>query len=676
MAPIAREKGLQEKQVVQAVVIADSFNHRFQPLTKKVPRVLLPLINRPMLDYSLRFLKLSGIHEVFVFCCTHSGMIRNYIKENWSEEIGFTVNVQSSENYLSVGDILRDVDQKGLIKSDFVLIHGDVVGNIGLLELLEAHKTLRQTDKGSVMTQVYMKSEIKHKTRSQEDDVILVTDGASKILHYEKVSSTSRKLEFPLRIFRENSEVIIQRDVQATHISICSVNVPMLFSENVDYQTTDDFIRGILVDEEILGHSVYIRVVNQGYAARALNPVQYDSISKDLMRRWIYPVIPDKILDFAHRRSNIYLHKNQTTDLLYAMSIEKNVVVGENTVIASQAVIKDSVIGRNCSIGKNVVLDSAYIFDDVTIEEGCELRQCIVADRVKVLKNTKIQPGCILGHDVIVGPELDIARCTLLQSEPNRAGEHIDKQVVGQKGQGYLFHDEEDSSSESDTFAVEIWGQDENEESDHMSSSGDSHGSRGSDDDIEEDDEFKIFYHEILDNFKRGIKEQVKAENLVLEVNSVKHAYNIPINEVNMLVFRAMLDLPNVLEKPLKGSYIEKLRTVLTGFIDVIRNYVKSAESQNDALVAIEQFYHLSQKNPETNLTATVLVNVLSWLYDKDVLDEDVILRWYLKPRSIQGLLHSDAEITLEEQEALRKQSAVKKFIEWLNEDDEESDDE
>jgi translation initiation factor eIF-2B subunit epsilon len=39
-----------------------------------------------------------------------------------------------------MGDALRDIDAKSLIRSDFVLIYGDVVSNIKLQGIMEAHK--------------------------------------------------------------------------------------------------------------------------------------------------------------------------------------------------------------------------------------------------------------------------------------------------------------------------------------------------------------------------------------------------------------------------------------------------------------------------------------------------------------------------------------------------------
>lgn len=50
------------------------------------------------------------------------------------------VRVVTSELYRSLGDVLRDVDAKSLVRSDFLLVTGDVVSNISIEAALEEHR--------------------------------------------------------------------------------------------------------------------------------------------------------------------------------------------------------------------------------------------------------------------------------------------------------------------------------------------------------------------------------------------------------------------------------------------------------------------------------------------------------------------------------------------------------
>ena len=51
-------------QKLQAILLADSFQKSFRPVTWETPKVLLPLVNVPMLEYTIEFLAQNGVEEV------------------------------------------------------------------------------------------------------------------------------------------------------------------------------------------------------------------------------------------------------------------------------------------------------------------------------------------------------------------------------------------------------------------------------------------------------------------------------------------------------------------------------------------------------------------------------------------------------------------------------------
>ena len=105
---------------------------------------LLPLANRPLLDYTLEFLQMSGVHEVFVYCTVFPADVKEYLQSSgWLSESKSTplkIVVITNEECRSFGDAMRDLDGKGLLRRDFILMHGDTVANFDIKPLLEAHK--------------------------------------------------------------------------------------------------------------------------------------------------------------------------------------------------------------------------------------------------------------------------------------------------------------------------------------------------------------------------------------------------------------------------------------------------------------------------------------------------------------------------------------------------------
>eukprot|EP00122_Pirum_gemmata_P015170 Pgem_evm1s14174 len=54
---------MKETDALKAIVIADSFNNRFRPITFDEPRALLPIANVPLLEYTIEFLSAGGVTE-------------------------------------------------------------------------------------------------------------------------------------------------------------------------------------------------------------------------------------------------------------------------------------------------------------------------------------------------------------------------------------------------------------------------------------------------------------------------------------------------------------------------------------------------------------------------------------------------------------------------------------
>jgi len=52
-------------------------------------------------------------------------------------------------------------------------------------------------------------------------------------------------------VITDHKDVQICYDLLDPNISICSPQVPQLFTDNFDYETRDSFVKGILINEEV-----------------------------------------------------------------------------------------------------------------------------------------------------------------------------------------------------------------------------------------------------------------------------------------------------------------------------------------------------------------------------------------------------------------------------------------
>lgn len=597
-----------------------------------------------------------------------------------------TVHIITSELYRSLGDVLRDVDAKSLVRSDFVLVYGDVVSNFDVSQALQEHRHRRKMEKNiSVMTMIFKESSPGHRSRCEEDDVIVAMDSKSqRVLHYQKTHGL-KKLQFPMNIFHSGSdEFEIRHDLLDCHISICSPQVAELFTDNFDYQTRNDFVRGILVNEEILGNQIHMHVTKDGYGVRVSNLLMYDSVSSDFVRRWVYPLTPEsnfadhKGRSCTYSRHNVY--RGSGVSLGHGSQMEENVLIGCDTSIGANCHISNSVIGNNCTIGDNVILDHAYIWNNVHIASNVTISQSVVCDKTIIKEDVKLNKQCVLAFNVVIGPNMCLPEGTVVSmhhpeeeeedddeflSDDAEVGHSKDKNKqkvfnpaeVGQEGKGYIWKASSLDDTEDEELSHCLWGLVLNPDPESESEASEPDGP---DDPVipsPEMDDVKVFQMEVLGTLQRGLEENIGCDNLVLEINSLKYAYNITLKEVMQILTRVVLDYPFQQQgsQLTTSQYVALLLPLLKKWAPVFKNYVKRAQDHLDCLCAFEEHF-LEQ---ESHWAA--MVKVLMNMYQLEILEEEMILRWFS-----QGA-------TTDKSRSLRKNQGLQKFIQWLEEAEESS---
>jgi hypothetical protein len=83
------------------------------------------------------------LHHVFVFV-HEKHTLMNYGSQDFNilhYRGEMVITTIGNEDCRSLGDAMRDLDAKGLLRSDFILIStGDTISNVNLLPILEQHK--------------------------------------------------------------------------------------------------------------------------------------------------------------------------------------------------------------------------------------------------------------------------------------------------------------------------------------------------------------------------------------------------------------------------------------------------------------------------------------------------------------------------------------------------------
>jgi mannose-1-phosphate guanylyltransferase/phosphomannomutase len=123
---------------MKAIVLAGGFGTRIQPLTNSIPKPMLPILNRPMMEHIIVKLRDElQITQIAVMLFFKPEVIKNYFKDGkeWGVEITY---YQPDDDYGTAGAIAYARD---FLKETFIIVSGDLVTNFDFKKIEKFHKS-------------------------------------------------------------------------------------------------------------------------------------------------------------------------------------------------------------------------------------------------------------------------------------------------------------------------------------------------------------------------------------------------------------------------------------------------------------------------------------------------------------------------------------------------------
>ena len=120
---------------LSAVIMAGGLGRRLLPLTEHVPKPMLPVGDRPLLERTIKQLRRSGIRDVSM--TTHylqDSIVRHF---GDGEEYGVRINYASEDQPLGTAGGLKLIERPD---GPFVVINGDILTGVSFEKMLEYHQ--------------------------------------------------------------------------------------------------------------------------------------------------------------------------------------------------------------------------------------------------------------------------------------------------------------------------------------------------------------------------------------------------------------------------------------------------------------------------------------------------------------------------------------------------------
>ncbi len=340
---------------MKAMILAAGVGSRLDPLTRNVPKPLVPIINRPVMEYLIELLKKHGFTEIMV----NLHYLGDRIEQHFGDGSKWNVKIHWSREDKLWGDAgsLKRVEE--FFKDDtFIVIGGDDLTDMDLTRVLHTHR-----EKGALATIA----------------LSLVDDPSEYgIVLMNEESRITRFLEKP------KGEVIFSNTAN-TGVYIFQPEIFELIPGGAFYLFGKQ-VFPLLLEQRLplYGH------LTAAYWKDVGNLKVYQQTQKDVLEGRVDTVIPMKEV-----KKYVWIGENaqidDTAEIGYPVAIGNNVKIH-----AGAKILENSVIGDNCLIEEGASVQDSILWEGAVVMRGTHLERCVVGKDCKVMTNAAIFDGIIV----------------------------------------------------------------------------------------------------------------------------------------------------------------------------------------------------------------------------------------------------------------------------------------
>ena len=121
---------------MKAVIMAGGEGTRLRPQTSNLPKPMLPLVGRPMMEHIVSLLRRHGITDIVVTVAFLPNAIRSYFGDG--SELGVSMVYATEESPLGTAGSVRNAREQ--LTERFLVISGDVLTDIDLTSVIDFHE--------------------------------------------------------------------------------------------------------------------------------------------------------------------------------------------------------------------------------------------------------------------------------------------------------------------------------------------------------------------------------------------------------------------------------------------------------------------------------------------------------------------------------------------------------
>lgn len=321
---------------MKAMVLAAGVGSRLEPLTNQVPKPMVPIANRPVMEHMIALLQRNGINEII----SNLHYLPDQIADYFGDGSAFGVRWHAILEKELSGDAGGVRACRKYFDSTFIVLMGDLLTDADVSYVIETHK------KKGALASIAVKQ-----VPDVEQFGVVVRDKQGFIKQFQEKPRKEEALS----------------NYASTGIYVLE---PEIF-KHIPEQGTYGFGRQLFPSLVEKGLPVLGIPIDDYYWSDVGTIKQYRISNCDALSGKVDIKIPGTAAKFGYAEAGAVVADG--------VAVEGKLLVGKNSRIESGVRIKGHVIvGDNCRIGRGAYLEDTIVWADSNIGREAVLRNCVV----------------------------------------------------------------------------------------------------------------------------------------------------------------------------------------------------------------------------------------------------------------------------------------------------------
>ncbi len=355
---------------MKAMIMAGGFGTRLRPLTLGLPKPMVPMGNKPMMEHVVNLLKKYDFDHILSLLYFQPEAITEYFGDG--SKFGVKMEYLLAEDDFGTAGSVRNAYEQFFKGERILIISGDVLTDFDLSTVISFHED-KKADATMVLTQM-------------ENPLafgVVITESDGRI---------SRFMEKPTW-----GEVFSDQINTGIYVLEPHVTEQIPYKEFYDF-SGDLFPKMLKENQKLFGCNI------QGYWRDVGNITEYSLAHADILKGEVVIDLGYNML--KHGDAHLWIGKNQNVDP--SVKFDGVAIVGDKVSIEPDCVISNSVIGDNCIIGAKSEITNAVIWNDTVISDRAEVTQALILNGCKVGEGSKVLENAILSEKAVIGDDVEI----------------------------------------------------------------------------------------------------------------------------------------------------------------------------------------------------------------------------------------------------------------------------